>query len=293
MKRFHLTSRFWLFSLLFVFALLNSSCSVFTHSMDGEIKGAAWIKEGTTLYRYGPTSWDEYGEPIDKLTVSDKGRMRVWIYEDSEGTPFVQVYGKKGEAFWNKIEDGNRYGEELPTLAWSPYSKTSVKDQANLYVARSNSFTYTYSKFDLTASVLPFKYRRRVELVPRQISTKFGVQLSPSMTFGINTSSMHFYEKANKVKSFDYRISVSPFIGLSTANLNPLSSDGTVLTAEIRDMWTLGYGLMIFGGFQRVNIGFGLGWDVGLLDKDRASWIYQGKHWYGIAIGYNLFGKER
>lgn len=87
--------------------------------------------------------------------------------------------------------------------------------------------------------------------------------------------------------------SIGAGLGLSVSQviLDDFSTNGAVQENTERPAVTPSLSLM--GGYRRINIVLGIGWDfINRTSEIEKSWTYQGKTWFGVGLGYSLFNSS-
>jgi hypothetical protein len=151
---------------------------------------------------------------------------------------------------------------------------------------KANSLRLKQSSLDIDIFTIPFKYRPAVVGFPNQLNTNF----SGAVYLGFRTDNYHFtylqtplqyYQR--KLNHFGYSIGLFSGFG-STAMNSWVTQNGVVSEYD---------GLVVLSGIatiiavSKLTFGLGLGVDH-LLDKNKDTWIYQGKSWIGLTVGLNL-----
>lgn len=152
-------------------------------------------------------------------------------------------------------------------------------------LANLREFKIQRRAFDMDILTIPFKIRLSTEGFPQQFNSNFsaGIYLGQRKDYYYFSSSAN--RSPNKVLIRGIGYGYGGFLGLGGVTMNPF------VTNEAIDYEY--DGLVINGGLagildvKRFNIGIAAGSDF-LLDKNRASWIYQGKPWFGIIFGLSL-----
>ncbi len=193
--------------------------------------------------------------------------------------------------------------DNAPTFSGTPILQTvnSVTDPdkralaANTYyfpsdinpgTATKTKLTYFTSQFSLQTLAVALRIRKAINVngtqFPLLTESNVNVGLAPGWKFSINTFN------AAKAKTNQYSFTPGVFLSLSATQLdNTNTLNPTISKTQKVPSFTSGlYGMF---GFNTVNIGFVCGTDKPFgdpsLDK---TWIYNGKFWYGIAVGLSL-----
>jgi len=90
----------------------------------------------------------------------------------------------------------------------------------------------------------------------------------------------------------NFSVGAVPGISLTKVELDKFSTNGAVDDKTERPALTPSFSLLF--GFKSVNVTVGIGWDiVNKISDVEKSWLYNGKRWFGIGIGINLFSSNK
>jgi hypothetical protein len=149
--------------------------------------------------------------------------------------------------------------------------------------------TYSFRKntFDIDVISILLRFRPAVDPYPDQFSS---ASFNGSIFFGYRTDIYHMKYKQTPLGAFrrnmtHYGFSVGAFSGIGSSNIN-----GSVTQDSLQISYDAPInvsGVAVFIGVERFTYGVTLGFDH-LLDKNKKLWIYQGKPWIGLSIGWNI-----
>lgn len=78
-------------------------------------------------------------------------------------------------------------------------------------------------------------------------------------------------------------------IGISSVNVDSLTTSGAVKETQSRSAITLPVGVIV--QYERLQFGAFLGWDW-IDGPNKKDWTYQGETWFSLGIGFNIFNEE-
>jgi hypothetical protein len=158
---------------------------------------------------------------------------------------------------------------------------------SNSKPAEFEQYSFRQNTFDIDAISIILRYRPAVAPFPNQFSS---APYNVAAYFGYRTDLYHMkYEQtplgAYRRNMLHYGFSFGAFTGIGSGNINSSVTADSVNVSY--DALINVSGLAAFIGVERFTYGVTLGFDH-LPDKNRKHWIYQGKPWIGLSIGWNL-----
>ncbi|MFW0717468.1 hypothetical protein [Pedobacter sp. N23S346] len=143
---------------------------------------------------------------------------------------------------------------------------------------------YRYT-FDIDVLTVPFKIRPGVNGFPEQLNANFDAALYLGRRRDSYTIQKTRKGRSLKTKMTGVGYGYGGFIGIGSVTMNPFVTnqyidyeyDGFVINGGIAGIYDA----------KKFNLGIAIGADF-LVDKNRKSWIYQGKPWIGVLFGINL-----
>jgi len=177
---------------------------------------------------------------------------------------------------------------ENDTIFVNPYlnSGDSQLNQETILFYKLKNRQYVklnYQTFPVTALTIPIKYRFKGKGdVEEEFSSSFNVNLFAGYTTGKQLF-RHRKKVGNKISSLTGTI--GGFIGGNVVELN--ESNSRNLSSKL-NQGALSYGGGIALNYDKINIGFFVGWDK-IVGANRDNWKFNDKVWLGIGIGYDLF----
>ncbi|WP_080055290.1 hypothetical protein [Spirosoma aerolatum] len=150
---------------------------------------------------------------------------------------------------------------------------------------KSPWFRYHFMSFDMDLVTIPFKYRLAQQGQPPELTTNANAALYVGLRFdqGYQRNVFYHHQQRSDIRSFS--LGIGALMGIGSATVGPFSTMDQV--TDDYEGACLSYGLATIFGYRAVSLGLAFGYDT-LLDRNRASWIYQHKPWLGITIGLNL-----
>lgn len=210
----------------------------------------------------------EFSNGYYKLKLPDSRPTKVYVENENDS---IVIYLLK------KTNSGY-------TINASSKRKLTLNEIREDSLFRESHFSHTSLDFDFLT--LPVKYRPSRENFPPQLSSS----LNGSVFLGYRRDLYRIeYEKLiggkykRDISHFGYAIGA--FSGLGITAMNPWVTTNSIPIEYDGMVWLKGISFIL--GIENYSVGVALGWDH-LLDKNRNSWIYEGKPWAGITIGLNL-----
>ncbi|GAB4034853.1 hypothetical protein [Spirosoma gilvum] len=150
---------------------------------------------------------------------------------------------------------------------------------------KSPLFRYHFTSFDMDLVTVPFKYRLAQRGQPPELTTNANAAFYAGLRFdqGYQRNVFYHHEQRSDIRSFS--LGIGGLAGIGSATVGPFSTMDQV--TDDYEGACLSYGLAAIFGYRAVSLGLAFGYDT-LLDRNRASWIYQHKPWLGVTIGLNL-----
>ena len=186
-----------------------------------------------------------------------------------------------------KVADGRKIKMDVEqmdsVLKLTPHWDNGKPVILNLYNVK-NLKLYR-NTFDIDVLTVPFKIRPSVKGFPEQLTANFDAALYLGRRRDNYEISNVRSKGGSNLQLTGVGYGYGGFIGLGSVTMNPF-----VTNQQIDYEYD---GFVINGGFagiydaKKFNIGLAVGADF-LVDKNRHSWIYQGKPWLGVLFGINL-----
>lgn len=151
-------------------------------------------------------------------------------------------------------------------------------------------FTYFESKPVLQTLSIPIKIRSKLtdsalkDSFPQDVSTGFNLGLAGGWKFSVN-----FYNPSKDIfGNKGLKLSLTPgiFYGMGATKVSKSNTRKPIYQFD-RNALTHSFGGFFMFGFNNINLGYATGWDYPTKDGSK-SWLYRGKRWHGVAIGFDL-----
>lgn len=127
-------------------------------------------------------------------------------------------------------------------------------------------------------AILPLKYRPRIKYSE---GVRAGNDLSKDVSLGL---SIGVKQRISRRKPFFMNVLFSP--GLGSVGLDSFNTKGKVSSSKDISALTLAGGLVF--DFKMIQFGAFIGADL-VSDKNESGWIYQGRPWLSIGVGFTIF----
>lgn len=209
-----------------------------------------------------------FNEGYYKSRIYHKKLKTVYVVP---GEDSIRVYTKKA------LQKATVDPEQSLKLAFPADSKP---DSFTVYYFRKNSL-------DIDLATVILRYRPALAETPHQFSP---APFNWSAFFGYRTDLYKLNYKQTPLRNYKrdithYGFSAGMFTGVGSTGIHNGVTRGNVPVGY--DAPVLLTGFAAFFGIERFTYGFSSGYDF-LLDRNRRHWIYQGKPWLGLSIGWNI-----
>ena len=149
------------------------------------------------------------------------------------------------------------------------------------------NYSFRQNTFDIDVLSILFKYRPSNKYIPNQFTTSI---YNGAIYFGYRTDIYRLKYKQSPLQLFKrdithYGFSLGTFSGFGASRIDENVTDPQINVQYDGFINLSGVAAII--AVNKLSCGLTLGFDH-LLDKNKHSWIYQGKPWIGIALGLNL-----
>lgn len=240
------------------------------------------------------------------LFKEDKLYVNLWPFKekssDNEKDEQVQLGIKKTVVV---IQDNNKDDNEKVLSDDNNLNETRDTREVLFYkIPDDHTAKLKFTEITLTAITVPLKYRfktdraaidasdeenpMQISIESEEFSTSVNVAFFGGYTWG-NTKFTHRKEIGNR--TFTSKNTLGVFIGSSALELKAANSDITIGQPEGDREGTFGtisFGIGYIKSWNKISIGLFGGIDKGV-GRVADVWIYDGKPWLGIGIGYDLF----
>jgi hypothetical protein len=154
-----------------------------------------------------------------------------------------------------------------------------------IVLKQDQSQVFRQKTFDFDALTIPFKFRPGSSLLPRQLDTDFNGNIYLGYRFDRFKLTTKTTPLGSTQKLKQIGFSGGVFGGLGSTFVSQWTTNGG--TQDEYNGFILSRGLAFLVGFNNLTVGIGVGWDY-LTDRDKDTWIYQNKPWYGLTVGLNV-----
>jgi len=240
---------------------------MFTSCYNTKRSSKVWIPKGQDLFL--KTS----GQPVVTDSIHLKGGAQATIKDQ---TGHLQVtFRTTPDSDTTKDIAGDNHANQF----YAHFPKQGY--------AGSKSFKYIEQAPVFQAVSVPFKVRPRAnDSIPYEVSTSANVGFAFGWEFTHKWYS-NIYEGGSGLKSRTRQFSYAPsvFFGPTTVALKNGNTNN--LIGKDRTILGLNAGAMMVFGVSRFDVGLAAGFDWGL-GKPSKNWIYQGKPWFGLVVGFEF-----
>lgn len=180
-----------------------------------------------------------------------------------------------------------------PVITEGKKESPDISSGMGLRVSRIKTDNYFYkscfvnNSVDVDLTSILFKYRHPRDDVPGQFSAdlNFAIYMGFRKDFYKIESSVHpLHEEMSFIKQFGFDLGI--FAGIGTSPVNPTVTNNKI--SQQYDAMIFQKGVSGFISYDNISIGLAIGFD-NLVDKNKASWIYNQKPYLGLVIGISNF----
>lgn len=210
-------------------------------------------------------------------------------YEFADGVYHARVQGKKAHVYIENTNDSIivyslKKGWKRLSLNASTLPKKSFPQKSTVETIRANR--YWQNGFDIDILTIPLKFRPPVQSFPNQFSNN----LNGAVYLGFRNDTYRLSYDKNPIGQINqkirhYGMSAGIITGLGATAMNPYVTNNQISIEYDGMIWSKG--LAVIMGVDNFTFGVIGGIDH-LLDKNRTYWIYNGKPYFGLAVGLNL-----
>lgn len=197
----------------------------------------------------------------------DGQRRQVYVNIEDQEVNIYQLETGKGKKAVDTTKVFRRFPEEIDG---------KVKDIPSLWE----------HSFDLDFLTIPLKFRPSQREVPAQLNS----ELNGAVFFGYRVDRYKLnYEVdplgKSELESNRIGFSFGVFTGIGSTAMTPTTTNENIEQEYDGIVWQKGIAAIV--GINNFTVGISLGFDR-LLDENKEVWVYQEKHWLGLAVGLNL-----
>lgn len=211
-------------------------------------------------------------------------------YQIVEGTltlkndvPTITIKDRAIHEFSKKIR---AYKKLQPTSETQHLNIDTKTFTYNLDTLKYN-FRYGSNSFVFQGLTIPLKFRRKAfnnDSFPATTETGFSPSLAAGWKFNYNV--VKSKEDIFGKKTRQYSITPGAFIGLSATDLSKTTTrDPAIVFPRKAPVFSAGFFLML--GYNNINFGYSIGVDHAQ-GPGKGSWVYRGKIWHGLTIGFDI-----
>ena len=181
-------------------------------------------------------------------------------------------------------------------LVYRPVEKDTLtlykKYPENSYIKLENRqyIKLRFQELELSALTIPFKYRFEIEKGDLKAPSQASIDFNLGTYLGYSWGTLKYRNQASeKFKPYGQSISLGVFASMSVQELDSSSTflqQNEALTSK-QNVFYFSPGFGVVYDVMDFNIGFFLGWDIGL-GSVAQKWNYSGRPWIGFGFGYNL-----
>ncbi|WP_157488234.1 hypothetical protein [Dyadobacter crusticola] len=207
----------------------------------------------------------------------------------ADGVYHTELKGIKQQVYIENTEDSVivyslQKGWKRMDLKSTILQKKSYPQKSDKETLGANK--YWQNGFDVDILTIPLKFRPTAESSPKQFSNN----LNGVVYLGYRTDIYRLSYKKNPIGRITqdvkhYGLSAGLITGLGATAMNPWVTNNAISIEYDGMVWSKGVAVLM--GLNQITFGLVGGVDH-LLDKNRESWIYNGKPYAGLVVGLNL-----
>ncbi len=158
------------------------------------------------------------------------------------------------------------------------------------YLSNTRNFKYFDTKPVLQGLSIPLKIRPKLkdpalqDSFPSQTETGFNPALAFGWKLNLNSYSPKKDIFGRNLKQFSF--TPGWFLGTGAVDLKKSNTRNPIIQFERRAA-IISTGAFFMFGYNNINFGYSFGWDYAM-GEGRKSWLYQGKMWHGVTIGFDI-----
>lgn len=219
---------------------------------------------------------------IDTLTMREG--VRFDLISKNVDTAIIKFweFGKKEEyQKYNLIDPTRKVSNEnsayFMVLSKDFDNKTQRRYSTGFFPTNNRHLWFTGTSITAGVTVIPFKIRPNIKVNDKNMGFEFSKDVQLGISAGIKQRISNYRP---------YFVNVLYNIGFSGVTQDSYTTNGYV--QDPVDVIALTHAIGLVLDYSKVQFGFFLGWDQ-VSDRNRNAWIYQGKPWYSIGLGYSIF----
>lgn len=271
--------------LLYLINLLACSSCVNTKKTT-----AVWVYKGQDYYQRIPYTLGSGTDTLVKKKLVKGVRAKVSTDRDNKEyvfTSFLVRMDSNEQVIYKREINGS---EPTPVkITFFPLDTVTTKFWHGM--TASAAFRYLEIKPVYQALTIPFKIRPKLnDSTKSAASNSFNVGITAGVKFTHNVYRKIYYEDSGK-KTFSNhytkKISLSPGLFIGPAVIDLKASNTNNIVKKDRSVPGLTTGAFIVLGFNELNFGMSMGWDIGL-DNTSKNWMYNKKPWIGFVLAIDI-----
>jgi hypothetical protein len=172
---------------------------------------------------------------------------------------------------------------------WNPKRSTEVKFFKSFNAEEGNQDRYfLLSKADFEKKAIPWYSTRTAAFTFGAVIIPVKIRFSPfdfSKDFTLGTMAGAKWRISHRSSNY---FSLLGGFGITSVSLDSASTSGSILKNTDRPAITPSIGAVL--AFDDAQVGLFFGWD--LISSKEPKWVYHGKTWFSLGLGYTIFSGQ-
>src|SRR5450759_4191736 len=225
------------------------------------------------------------------ISVSCDSTGKITRHDFDSGFYNLKIQGAQSSSVYAKVTEDSVIiypvitidKKESPNMSSGTGIKLS-KTKTDNYLNKS---CFINNSVDIDLTSILFKYRQPKDDVPAQFSDdlNFAVFLGFRKDYyKMASSTRQPHDKISFIRQVGFDLGI--FAGIGTSPVNPTNTNN--LINQQYDAMIFQKGFAGFISYGKMSLGLALGFD-NLMDKNRPSWVFNQKPYFGLVIGISDF----
>lgn len=212
------------------------------------------------------------GVRFDLISKTEDGSIiKFWVFGSTEEKAKYNYIKNKLESFSN--EDIAFFKVKSKDFD----VKTQRRYSTGFFPNNNRHLWFTGTSITAGVTIIPIKIRPSITVNGQRMGFEFSKDVQLGISAGIK-------QRISNYKPFYINFLYN--IGISGVTLDSYTTNNYL--QESIDVVALTHAAGIVFDFSKIQFGIFMGWDK-VSQRNQNGWIYQGKPWYSIGLGYSIF----
>ncbi|WP_299672009.1 hypothetical protein [uncultured Polaribacter sp.] len=237
--------------------------------------------------------------------IMEKGRLYVNLWPFKEGAVGNDDLQSDNGIIKSTKRDKNDVEVEVEIKEDKNLNDQMETREALFYeIPDDHTAIFKFTEWNINAITIPLKYRfqtnrsaldksnemdiKQIIIKSEEFSTSVNLALFSGRSWG-KTKFTHRKKVGNRIKTI--KNTIGAFLGSTAVELSAANTNVTLTQPQGDAEGTIGtisFGLGYVKSWNKISVGIFTGIDKGV-GRVSNSWVYDGKPWLGIGVGYDLF----